>query len=189
MKAGKGGHAALRGFKFQDGSTAEFVYPKAEAVSLAKANGTTIPAIDPASEGRPDASKLSHTDMEMVTLWMLTPTRVGADNQPGIQAARYQAPAASSAASSSVASVSTPPPPPAATQPRPAPAPAATGNDAAMSKPASSTQVARATPPPVHVHAMTALPHTASSLPLIELTGILSLLGAAMLAVRRTTAA
>ena len=41
MKAGKGAHAALRGFRFQDGSTAEFVYPKAEAVSLAKANSTT----------------------------------------------------------------------------------------------------------------------------------------------------
>lgn len=83
--------SAMRGFVFPDGTVAEFVYPKGEAVSLAKSNHTTIPAIDPASEGRPDAAKLSKDDMQMITLWMLTPTPVGPDaSDPGIVAAKYQ---------------------------------------------------------------------------------------------------
>lgn len=83
--------AALRGFVFPNGLVAEFVYPKAEAVSLAKANDTTIPAIDPASEGMPKDPTLSQADMRMVTLWMLTPARVGPnDSGPGVSAKRYQ---------------------------------------------------------------------------------------------------
>ncbi len=39
----KGSNKALRGFTFADGSVAEFVYPKEEAVALAKVNSTTIP--------------------------------------------------------------------------------------------------------------------------------------------------
>ena len=94
LNAGASAQSALRGFAFPDGTVTEFVYPKAEAVSLAKANDTTIPAIDPASEGKPDAlASLSHSDMEMVTLWMLSPTPVGPDTPAGIQAARYKAPA------------------------------------------------------------------------------------------------
>ncbi len=89
-----GAKPAMRGFVFPDGTVAEFVYPKAEAVGLAKSNNTTIPAVDPASEGRPDASKLSKEDMQMVTLWMLTPKAVGPnDSGPGITAAKYQVPA------------------------------------------------------------------------------------------------
>ncbi len=77
MTAKGANKAALRGFTFADGSVAEFVYPKDEAVALAKANSTTIPAVDPASEGRVASPNLSRTDMELVTLWMLTPTLVG----------------------------------------------------------------------------------------------------------------
>ena len=96
------GMAALRGFEFPDGTIAEFVYPKAEAVALAKANNSEVVAIDPASEGRVTEPALSKQDMQMVTLWMLTPTPVGPDNQgAGIKAARYQ----------QVASVHVPKPP------------------------------------------------------------------------------
>ncbi len=91
LQSGVGSNAALRGFVFPNGLVAEFVYPKAEAVSLAKANGTTIPAIDPASEGMPKDPTLSSADMRMVTLWMLTPTPVGPnDSGPGVSAKRYE---------------------------------------------------------------------------------------------------
>lgn len=86
-----GPQPALRGFVFPNGLVAEFVYPKAEAVELAKANETTIPAIDPASEGMPKDPTLSRNDMAMVTLWMLTPTPVGPnDSGPGVSAKKYE---------------------------------------------------------------------------------------------------
>jgi hypothetical protein len=91
VKGGADAKAALRGFLFPDGTIAEFVYPKATAVSLAKANDTTVPAIDPASEGRVDAPQLSKDDLQMVTLWMLSPVPVGPnDAGPGVKAERYR---------------------------------------------------------------------------------------------------
>ncbi len=94
LSGGSNGPAALRGFEFPNGMVVEFVYPKAEAVTLAKANDTKIPAIDPASEGRVADPTLSPEDMKMVTLWMLTPEPVGpGDKGPGIAAARYEPPA------------------------------------------------------------------------------------------------
>ena len=87
------GKAAIRGYSCPGGVVAEFVYPKGEAVTLAKANDTKIPAIDPASEGMPEDPKLSRTDLQMVTLWMLSPQPVGPDSPGlGIKAARYEAP-------------------------------------------------------------------------------------------------
>ena len=96
--AGPDGGAAARGFSFPGGTSVEFVYPKAEAVSLAKLNSTSVTAIDPASEGRVanKDSELSKDDMEVVTLWTLSSTKVGPnDAAPAIKAARYQAPASS----------------------------------------------------------------------------------------------
>ena len=51
-----------------------------------------MPAIDPASEGRPaELSGLSKDDMEIVSLWLLSATRVGPnDNAPTIKAEKYQ---------------------------------------------------------------------------------------------------
>jgi hypothetical protein len=46
------GEKAMRGFSFPNGNTLELVYPKAEAVTLAKLNTNSVPAIDPESEGR-----------------------------------------------------------------------------------------------------------------------------------------
>ncbi len=89
--SGTDGKNALRGFAFPKGPTLEFVYPKAEAVSLAKANGNKVPAIDPASEGRVADPSLSKSDMQVVTLWMLSTTKVGTDGTgPGIKAEKYQ---------------------------------------------------------------------------------------------------
>ena len=97
------GSSALRGFSFPS-SSVEFVYPKADAVALAKLNGSKVPAIDPASEGRPaEISGLSKDDMEIVTLWQLSSTRVGPDDTaaPQIKAEKLQ----------QVASVKAPKPP------------------------------------------------------------------------------
>ena len=87
------GTSALRGFTFGSSSPAlEFVYPKADAVALAKLNASKVPAIDPASEGRPaEVSGLSKEDMEIVTLWLLSSSTVGpADAAPSIKAEKMQ---------------------------------------------------------------------------------------------------
>ena len=161
--------AALRGFVFADGTRAEFVYIKAEAVPLAKANDTTLVAIDPASEGRPDKSNLSPTDRKLVSLWMLTPTVVG--NTPGMQAQRYQEASSSTPATAS-----------------------ATQDHSQPSQPAPPTVVARnspspAPPTPTAPHRVAkpvaVLPHTASSQPLILLIGMLSLPAAVLVGRRR----
>ncbi|WP_446744910.1 hypothetical protein [Silvibacterium acidisoli] len=79
------GQSALRGFSFGRGEAVEFVYPKNDAVALAKANGKPVAAVDPESEGHsPQLSGLSQDEMQLITLWLLTPTHVG----PGIQAAK-----------------------------------------------------------------------------------------------------
>lgn len=95
------GKEYLRGWLFPGvPAVVEFVYPKAEAVDIAKSNQAKVPAIDPASEGRPALIKgLSKSDFELVTLWLLSPTQVGpGDSSGGIQAERYQQQVATAAA-------------------------------------------------------------------------------------------
>jgi hypothetical protein len=71
-------------------SMIEFVYPKDEAVSIATVNQAKVPAIDPASEGRSVDPTLSTEDMKLVTLWLLSSTRVGpSESKPSIKAERY----------------------------------------------------------------------------------------------------
>jgi hypothetical protein len=53
-------------------------------------NSSKVPAIDPASEGKVEAKNLTKDDMEIVTLWMLSSTRVGpSDSVPEIKAELY----------------------------------------------------------------------------------------------------
>ena len=86
---------ALRGFTFPGASPVEFVYPKAQAVAIAKGNSDKVLAIDPASDNLSIThDKLSTQDMQIVTLWTLKSTRVGPDSEPAIEAARYQVPPA-----------------------------------------------------------------------------------------------
>ena len=86
--------AAMRGFVFPgDNGAVQFVYPKNDAVALAKLNHEKILAVDPASEGRsPQLSDLTNDEIQMVTLWTLTPSSVGPE--PGaevkIAAAKYE---------------------------------------------------------------------------------------------------
>jgi hypothetical protein len=84
------GSKAIRAFGFRNGNTLEFVYPKEQAVKLAQLNANSVPAIDPASEGRKPDPKLSPEDREVVTLWLLKATRVGPKNEtPAIEAKRF----------------------------------------------------------------------------------------------------
>jgi hypothetical protein len=85
------GATYLRGWNFSSlGTPLEFAYPKADAVAIAKANNSEVPAIDPESDGMVTKASLSKDEMQMITLWLLTPTHVGANSPAGISAARYQ---------------------------------------------------------------------------------------------------
>lgn len=204
---GPKGQAALKGFAFPGGLAVEFVYPKNDAVSIATANDTRVMAIDPASEGRVAAPKLSQNDMQMITLWMLEPSRVGPnDTKPtGIAATKYQAPP--QAESSPVETAQTETAPPANPAGSPASVNSGMATDAgthrarAHNGSGSGThgvqapvQLARndtPAPPPARTHTrpanVTALPHTASALPLLWLAMLGSLLLGASLSLRRLT--
>ena len=86
------GRTYLRGWVPPGSSSMiEFVYPKADAVSIATFNQAKVPAIDPASEGRNADPTLSREDMRLITLWLLSSTQVGpSNNKPSIKAERYQ---------------------------------------------------------------------------------------------------
>jgi hypothetical protein len=158
--AGSDHDGALRGFVFPGGGAVEFVYPKDEAVAIAKKNSGKVLAIDPASEGLAVRDKtLSQEDMAMVTLWTLTPTTVGPNDaaQPAIQAARYLPPQPAQPAQE-VAQNEPPPPLPAPVQ-----------------------HAANVTRKPV----VAKLPHTASNLPFIFVAGLFSLFSAALLSLGR----
>jgi hypothetical protein len=160
------GESALRGFMFPSAPPVEFVYPKAQAVAIAKNNSDKVLAIDPASDNLAVIhDKLSTQDMQIVTLWTLQSSRVGPDSQPAIEAARYQVPAA--AAPVEVASAT----PAAPLRSKPTPKVAA----------ATSEQSA----PVARQHAIAVLPHTASELPAMLLAAALALLGSAVLKLRR----
>ncbi|MBE7159110.1 MAG: hypothetical protein INR62_11890 [Rhodospirillales bacterium] len=183
--SGPKGKAALKGFAFSGGTAVEFVYPKNTAVSIATANGTRVMAIDPASEGKVPAPKLSRNDMQLISLWMLEPARVGPDAKPTIAASHYQPPTPAAAPAPVESAQSQPAPPPAAP---PAPAMSAAASQPA---PAPLAPVRRSRPvqlaqndvppPPSAVRTHTrpanvkALPHTASMLPLLWLAAFGSL--------------
>ena len=168
---GTGSKLAMRGFALPNKTVVEFVYPKAEAVTLAKANNTTVPAIDPASEGRPPAG-LSQDDLQEVTLWLLTPTLVGPEfGGTGIKAARYQA---------------APPTQPQASPVQQAQAPRFSDRQPAPQQVASVEVPPR--PRPRKQPLMSTLPHTASEMPLAALIGVLSMMGAGLLMRRRLSA-
>lgn len=198
---GPKGKAALKGFSFPGGLAVEFVYPKGDAVSIAKANETRVMAIDPASEGRVPAPKLSQNDMQMITLWMLEPARVGPnDPKPTtIAASKYHAPqpAAAPAPVQTAQAEATPAPAPAAASSGSYSAPANTSASsgavfAVHSRRQRPVQVAQndaPAPPPARAHVrpanVTALPHTASDMPILWLGTLVSLLAAGLLSLRR----
>jgi hypothetical protein len=82
----------LKGWYFPSSrAVIEFVYPKAEAVSIATANPAKVPAVDPASQGMVADKTLSQDDMQLLTLWLLSLQEVGPGAPAGgIKAERYQ---------------------------------------------------------------------------------------------------
>jgi hypothetical protein len=163
---------ALRGFVFPGGGAVEFVYPKDEAVAIAKKDNVKVAAIDPKSEGlHLKNNLLSKDDMQIVTLWLLTPTTVGPKGaaQPAIEAERYKAPPS----------------------PRPQPSQELAQNEAPAPPPtvASSQNVPSSSLAPApHAHrkpVLANLPHTASNLPLILAAGLVSLFLTALLGLVR----
>lgn len=82
---------AARGWTPSAGQPLEFVYSKDEAVALSKQVGRPILAIDPQSENL-QPSALSKEDMQIVTLWMLTPTPMSPGSpEVNISAEKYKA--------------------------------------------------------------------------------------------------
>ncbi len=155
----------LKGFLFPNmNSVVEFVYPKEDAVAIAKSNQSKVPAIDPASEGKVADKGLSKDDMEVVTLWLLSATTVGPnDSVPAIKAEKYQQVASNE------------PPPQPAQQVQQANQGA---NYAAGSTPTDTASAAPVRAPRAHKPVVAALPHTASAMPIVWLLGVLSLFGA-----------
>jgi len=168
------GSVAIRGFSFPGGNTLEFVYPKDEAVALAKLNTYSVPAIDPESEGRKPDPKLTPEDREVVTLWMLEATRVGPKNEtPAIEAKRFVAPA-EPAATTQVARNEPPeaPSPVRAASSRPAPP---------VSDASVPARVSKVKTKPV----ASSLPQTGSDLPLLALSSLGMLMAAGSLRLAR----
>lgn len=152
------GNEALRGFVFPGGGTIEFVYPKAEAAAIATKSPEQVLAIDPASDNlHTRGNDLSREDAQIVTLWSLKATKV-TTGQTGIAAKRYVSPEAP-AASPVVAKAQAP------VVAAPAPQPASQSAAQKRPAPAAAPQVASTARRPV----LTALPHTASNLPLLLL--------------------
>ena len=181
----------LRGWYFPNSASAiEFVYPKGDAVAIAKSNQAKVPAIDPASEGKVADKELSKDDMELVTLWLLSSTQVGPnDSTPAIKAERYQ----------QVASAQTNEPPRpqvssgASTSSGSSYSGASTSSGSSYSGSASSgsnadvsQQASVSKPKPVHRKPVIAqLPHTASSLPLFFLSAVFLFAAAAAMRMYR----
>jgi hypothetical protein len=85
------GATYIRGWQFSGMSSfLQFVYPKNDAVAVAKANNTQVPAIDPESDGMKTTASLSKEEAQMITLWLLTPTPVGPNAPAGIEAHKLQ---------------------------------------------------------------------------------------------------
>ena len=81
----------LRGWNFSSLPTPlEFAYPKNDAVAVAKANNAQVAAVDPESEGMVSKSDLTKSEMQIITLWLLSPTSVGPNEKAGIKAVRFQ---------------------------------------------------------------------------------------------------
>lgn len=170
---GPAGTTAMKGFNFPDGMAVEFVYPKATAVELAKANDAPVVAVDPDSEGKPEVAKMSADDRRIVSLWLLSLTKTGPDDKtPAIAAKHYEPSEAQQGTEARNTS-------------QPASAPAATppaNETASVSEPPAPRPAYHA---PKRKPVVAVLPHTASNVPLIGLAGIGALLLGGLLMLRR----
>lgn len=174
FRAGSDHRQALKAWSCSDCSAPlEFVYPKLEAVKITDDSTEPVLAVDPSYDKLP--ADLSADDMKVVTLWLLSPERISADNVgEGVKAAKYSAdesPAPASVAAAAPAPVAIPTP--AATS---AQAPVQTASANPPTPPAAE-QVA----PAQRRH----LPKTASNTYIFGLGGCICLFLALVLRVRR----
>jgi len=181
------GERSLRGFTFPAGERLEFVYPKNDAVALANANNEGVVAVDPASENRPELSKLSPSDLQLVTLWSLTPVTIGPESAStkGIEAKRFIAAANQG---NQVTASSTPATPSAAALSPSTISVTVTPHRA----PTRSALVAKLEKPRLAANAdgggsyVKRLPQTAGYTPLVGILAVFSLCGALCMRVRST---
>ena len=104
------GNRTVKAWKCADcASPLEFVYPKLEAVKITADTAEGVMAVDPSYDKLP--GNLSADDMKVVTLWLLSPQRVTANNTgEGVTAAKYAgAPPATPAPSASPSSATASP--------------------------------------------------------------------------------
>jgi hypothetical protein len=155
-------------------SGSEFVYPKSQAIEIARASGDSVMAVD--------TDSASIDDMKSAT-----PSRVTAD---AAQSSTSTSTATSTTTSSSTTASTTTQPTTAAAQPTTAPAQPTTAPTAPTTAPPPTTPAQPPTAADQTVgtsgsRAPAELPRTASELPLIGLIGVLALAGALALRARR----
>ena len=168
----------------------EFVYPKLEAVKLTDDSTQPVLAVDPTYDKLP--SNLSADDMKVVTLWLLSPERITADNVgKGVKAVKYTPDA--NVSSQETASNSAP----AASQPEPTPAPAVAApapSENVTSQPSAPVETAHTAAPVVSevasntqapVSVRRQLPKTASNTYLLLFSGMFCLAAATAVWVKR----
>jgi hypothetical protein len=176
-------------------SGSEFIYPKSQAIEIARASGDSVMSVD--------------TDSTSIDDWKkATPSRVTADaaqSSTGTSSSTSTSSASTSTSSTTSASstttaapamqpMTTAPAQPATTTPEPTSAPAPTTAPAAATAPSPATP--RAQPPTAADQTAGTsgraepkeLPRTASELPTVGLIGVLALAGALMLRARRVNA-
>ena len=144
----------------------EFVYPKSQAMAIAQASGEGVMAVD--------------TDSTNIDDWKGNPTRVTATGQN---------PTASSTTSSTSTQPATPEPTPQTAAPTTAPqspTPAPTTPQASAPSTAAPAPSQPERPVGTSGRAASELPHTASSVPMVGLVGLLAVAGALAIRARRT---
>ncbi len=183
FKAGGESQRVLKAWNCADcRAPLEFVYPKLEAVKITDDTTEPVMAVDPAYDKLP--GNLSQEDMKVVTLWLLAPERITADNAgQGVKAAKYS-PDASQSTGTDTDATSAPSTPAVAATPSPA-----ASAPTAVSAPSTPAETARAsssgTTDQAARHTRHRLPETASDAYLFALCGFGSLVAALALRVRR----
>jgi LPXTG-motif cell wall-anchored protein len=192
----------LRGWQCRGcGAGLEIVYPKLEAAKITGESGQSVLAVDPESDKLP--KNLSADDMKVVTLWLLSPQRITADNRgEGLNAAKYEGSAEKASprqtASQPVAApipqpaIQATPEPVAETAPQPAaPTMPETAPQATPQTNQQTAAVEAAAAPESHGQIASGSPHrrlpkTASNTYLFAVLGFMVLLSGIGLRLRRT---
>ncbi len=170
FKAASEGKQSLRAWKCETcAAPLEFVYPKLEAVKITDDSAEPVMAVDPSYDKLP--SNLSADDMKVVTLWLLSPERITADNVgQGVKAVKYL-PEANQAPANQVAQDTAAAQTPAPAEPSVA-APVQTAS--AASNPSADS-----------IRGRSRLPKTASNTYLFGMYGLVCLAGAFLLRIKR----